>query len=116
MSDSQSQFEQPGEMRTGKPREAPLGPSAETLFPSAAGASRDEVLARKGNYFDGVESGVFPELGQGTVDWAGIAAILEEIDYQGWGTVEQDILPDSGIDALACARRNRAFLRDTLGW
>jgi inosose dehydratase len=78
--------------------------------------ARAEVLAREGDYFDGVESGVFPELGQGTVDWPAIAALLEEINYVGWGVVEQDILPDAGIDALACARRNRAFLRDTLGW
>jgi inosose dehydratase len=79
-------------------------------------AARDRVLAREGDYFDGVESGVFPELGQGTIDWQAIAAALEEIGFSGWGVVEQDILPDSGIDALACAVRNRAFLRDKLGW
>ena len=79
-------------------------------------AVRADVLTREGDYFDGVESGVFPELGQGTIDWQAISRLLQEIDYQGWGTVEQDILPGSGVDALACARRNRAFLRDTLGW
>ena len=77
---------------------------------------RDEVLDREGDYFDGVESGVFPELGKGAIDWQGISKILDEINYQGWGTVEQDIIPDSGVDALAFAGRNRSFLRDTLGW
>jgi hypothetical protein len=38
------------------------------------------------------------------------------MDYTGWATVEQDILPASGIDALACAKANRAFLQTTLGW
>lgn len=74
------------------------------------------VLAEGGDYFDGVRAGVFPELGQGTIDWQGIKRILEEINYQGWGTVEQDILPESGLDPLASAKRNRAFLRDELGW
>ena len=77
---------------------------------------RDEVLAREGDYFDGVVSGVFPELGKGTIDWHAISELLNEMDYQGWGNVEQDILPDTVADALASARRNRAFLRDTLGW
>ncbi|MBH54206.1 MAG: xylose isomerase [Opitutaceae bacterium] len=77
---------------------------------------RDEVLTREGDYFDGVESGVFPELGKGTIDWQGIAKILTAIDYQGWGTVEQDIIVEKGVDALACAKSNRAFLREELGW
>ncbi len=76
----------------------------------------DVVLAKQGDYFDGVRAGVFPEIGQGTVDWQGINRILQEMDYQGWGTVEQDILPESGIDPLASAKRNRAFLREALGW
>lgn len=78
--------------------------------------ARDQVLAREGGYFDGVESGVFPQLGKGTIDWRGISRILNEIDYYGWGTVEQDILLGKGVDALACAKNNRAFLREELGW
>ena len=75
-----------------------------------------QVIERGGDYYDGVQSGVFPELGQGTIDWHGINRILHEIDFDGWGTVEQDILPEMGIDALASARRNRAFLRSELEW
>lgn len=77
---------------------------------------RDAVIAREGDYFDGVESGVFPALGQGTIDWQGIKKILQEMDYDGWGTVEQDILPDQGVDALESAVANRAFLRSELSW
>ena len=75
-----------------------------------------DVLARDGDYFDGVESGVFPELGRGTIDWVAIRKILDEANYAGWATVEQDILPGTGADPLASARRNRAYLRETLGW
>ncbi|MEZ4731245.1 MAG: hypothetical protein R3E79_29350 [Caldilineaceae bacterium] len=63
-----------------------------------------------------VRPGVFPALGQGTIDWQGIRRILEEMNYQGWGTVEQDILPGMGIDALESAKQNRAFLHSELGW
>ena len=80
------------------------------------GRAREEVIGRGGDYYDGVSSGVFPELGKGTVDWQGINRILHEMDFDGWGTVEQDILPGIGIDALASARGNRAFLRESLGW
>lgn len=80
------------------------------------GRRREEVVGREGDYYDGVSSGVFPELGQGTIDWQGINRILHEMDFDGWGTVEQDILPGLGIDALESAKRNRAFLRESLGW
>jgi inosose dehydratase len=80
------------------------------------GHVREEVTSRGGDYYDGVQSGVFPELGQGTIDWHGINRILHEIDFDGWGTVEQDILPEMDIDALASAKGNRAFLRAELGW
>lgn len=80
------------------------------------GEVRDEVIGRGGDYYDGVSSGVFPELGRGTVDWHGINRILNEVGFDGWGTVEQDILPEMGIDALASAKRNRAFLGNELNW
>ena len=76
----------------------------------------DEVLAREGDYFDGVESDVFPELGKGTINWLAIRDILTEMNYEGWATVEQDILTGTGADPLASAKRNRAYLKDTLGW
>ena len=77
---------------------------------------REQVIGRGGDYYDGVESGVFPELGKGTIDWQSINRILHEIDFDGWGTVEQDIMPAMGIDALKSAKSNRAFLRNELDW
>ncbi len=80
------------------------------------GRVRQEVVARGGDYFDGVKAGVFPALGHGTIDWQGIRRILTAINYQGWGIVEQDILPGMGVDPLQSAIANRAFLRTELGW
>ncbi len=77
---------------------------------------RDRVLAQGGDYYAGVKAGVFPPLGEGTIDWQAIRQILDEIDYVGWGTVEQDILPEMGVDPLASAKANRAFLANELGW
>lgn len=73
------------------------------------------VLARirsaGGSYFDGVQAGVFPELGQGSVDFPALLAELTARDFDGWAVVEQDVLPEQGGDPLASAQRNRAYLR-----
>lgn len=80
------------------------------------GRVRQRVIDREGDYFDGVKAGVFPALGKGTIDWRAIRRILTEMNYQGWATVEQDILPGMGIDPLASAKANRTFLQTELGW
>ena len=65
------------------------------------------------NYFKAVELDVFPELGRGSVDFAALLDLLRELDYEGWAVVEQDILPDRGMNPLESARRNLAFLRES---
>lgn len=74
-------------------------------------ATLEQVRANEWDYFKAVEVGVFPELGQGSVDFAGLLGVLDENGFDGWAVVEQDILPESGIDALASAKRNREYLR-----
>jgi len=70
----------------------------------------ETVRANEWDYFRGVEENVFPELGKGSVDFPALRDVLTEIGFDGWAIVEQDILPDSGIDALESAKRNRAYL------
>jgi inosose dehydratase len=63
--------------------------------------------------WDGLTStahGVFCELGRGGVDFPAVLSALEEIGYDGWIVVEQDILPGMG-DPRQSARRNRDYLR-----
>ena len=62
------------------------------------------------DYITAVRHGLFCELGQGTVDFAGIAAQLRGLGYDGWIVVEQDVLPALGTPADSAAR-NRRFLR-----
>lgn len=65
------------------------------------------------DYTGAVGHGVFCELGRGSVDFAGILALLTDHGYDDWITVEQDVLPGMGTPRESAAR-NRAFLR-TLG-
>jgi inosose dehydratase len=69
------------------------------------------VRENEWDYFKAVEVDVFPELGEGSVDFDGLLEVLRNIDFDGWAIVEQDILPGSGKDPLASAKRNLAFLQ-----
>jgi inosose dehydratase len=57
-----------------------------------------------------VGDGVFTPLGQGDVDFAGLAAALRELRVGGWATVEQDIEPGAEGDPVADAVVSRTFL------
>ncbi len=75
----------------------------------------DPAVARQSRQqgWDGpasVGQGIFPELGQGDVDFPGVLDALERISYQGWIVVEQDVLPGLGTP-LESAKRNRDYLR-----
>jgi len=70
---------------------------------------------REGNekgwdYFQNVSGGVFCELGKGDVDFPALMGILKEIGFNGWGVVEQDVLPGMGKPKES-ARRNREYIR-----
>ncbi len=57
-----------------------------------------------------IAQGVFPELGKGAVDFPAIYAALQDINYDGWIVVEQDMLPGMG-DPFESAKRNREYIR-----
>jgi inosose dehydratase len=61
------------------------------------------------DYFQSVSAGVFCELGRGEVPFPTLLAELEKIGYQGWGVVEQDVLPGMG-QPKESAKRNRDYL------
>lgn len=61
------------------------------------------------DYFQSVSAGVFCELGQGEVNFPALLAELEKIGYEGWGVVEQDVLPGMGKPKES-AQRNRDYL------
>ena len=73
--------------------------------PEIAARSR----AQKWDYFTSVRNGIFCELGKGDVDFPRIKAELENMGYDGWIVVEQDVLPGMGKPKES-ARRNREYL------
>jgi inosose dehydratase len=68
------------------------------------------AITEEWDYFTALRHGVFCELGQGCVDFAGVIDWLKRHQYEGWITVEQDVLPGMGAPKES-ARRNRAYLR-----
>jgi inosose dehydratase len=66
------------------------------------------------DYFQSVSGGVFCELGKGGVDFPALMDELKRIGYDGWGVVEQDVLPGMGVPKES-ARRNREYIR-SLGY
>jgi inosose dehydratase len=73
--------------------------------PEIANRSREENW----DYFTSVENGIFCELGKGEIDFPGVKRELENMGYQGWIVVEQDVLPGLGKPKES-ARRNREYL------
>jgi len=74
--------------------------------PAVAQQSREKGW----DYFESVANGIFCELGQGDVDFPAVIAELERLGYDGWGVVEQDVLPGMG-QPKESARRNREYLK-----
>jgi len=61
------------------------------------------------DYFASIRNGIFCELGKGSVDFPAVLKELEKAGYDGWGVVEQDVLPGMGSPKES-AERNRAYL------
>ncbi|MGA7880458.1 MAG: sugar phosphate isomerase/epimerase [Terrimicrobiaceae bacterium] len=62
------------------------------------------------DYFQSVRNGVFCELGKGEVNFPALMRQLQDLGYEGWGVVEQDVLPGMGAPKES-ARRNREYIR-----
>jgi len=69
-----------------------------------------EAIEKNWNYEDMIGAGVFSELGTGVVDFPAVLKAMEEIGYDHWIVVEQDVLPGMGSPAEN-AIRNHAYLK-----
>jgi inosose dehydratase len=49
-------------------------------------------------------------LGRGDVDFRGVVKALQDVGYEGWIVVEQDVLPGMGTPRES-AHRNREYLK-----
>lgn len=73
------------------------------------------VLQENLNYFQAIEASIFCELGQGEVDFPGVLQAVEQLGYDDWAVVEQDILSNDRDYPKQASRRNRDYLR-SLGY
>ncbi len=55
---------------------------------------------------------MFCEPSRGAVDFLEFKEVLEQIDYKGWGIVEQDMYPAPFDKPLPIAKRTREYLRE----
>ena len=63
---------------------------------------------------DGSSNYQFVELGRGRVDLKAVFAALNEINFNGWGVVELDRVPDPGRTPKESAEINRKYIVETL--
>ena len=64
-------------------------------------------------FAEAVAMGVFTDLDRGAVDFAALGRLLDEVGFDGWGIVEQDMYPVEFDKPLPIARHNRKYLRKT---
>jgi inosose dehydratase len=79
-------------------------------FKDCSARVADRARVEGWDYVRAVQEGLFCELGQGVVDFAGVLSRLRTSRYDGWIVVEQDVLPSMGTPA-ASAQKNRQYLK-----
>jgi inosose dehydratase len=63
------------------------------------------------DYFECVEAGVFCPLGEGEVDFPTVISEMQNLGYEGWVIVEQDVLTDDLLAPKRYSQANRDYLR-----
>jgi inosose dehydratase len=79
-------------------------------FKDCDDAVASHARAMQLGYLAAVRNQLFCELGRGAVDFAKVVETLQQIGYDGWIVVEQDVFPGYGAPEES-ARRSRDFLR-----
>jgi inosose dehydratase len=79
---------------------------------SVDGALRARVAAENIPFAKAVGMGMFVEPSKGVVDFIAFRDLLADIDYKGFGIVEQDMFPAPFDKPLPIAKRTRAYLRE----
>lgn len=73
-------------------------------------AIRERVVAERIGFYDACAMGLFCNLGDGVVDFAGFRDALVDTGYAGWVTVEQDCDPEAAASPVEDAKANADFL------
>ncbi len=72
-----------------------------------------QVMAQRIRFFDACAKGVMCPIGRGNIDYPAIRALLSQLGYGGYITIEQERDPRNTGSILDDLTASRAFLRDT---
>jgi inosose dehydratase len=84
-------------------------------FKSVDADVRERVERERIPWAHAVAMGIFTEPAAGVVDFVALKRAIEQIGYEGWAIVEQDMYPAPFDKPLPIARRTREFF-DELGY
>jgi len=73
----------------------------------------DQVMRENIRFFDACAKGVMCPIGRGNIDYPAIRALLTELDYGGYITIEQERDPRNAQGILDDLAASRTFLRET---
>ncbi len=88
------------------------GASIKTLHIKDISSSvRVEGVARRWDYREFSDHGIFVELGEGMIDFPGVFAALQDVGFQGWVVVETDVTRKaSAFESAMISRRYLASI------
>lgn len=72
---------------------------------------RERVITNRTGFYEACAQGLFCNLGRGAVNFSALKEALEEENYSGWATIEQDCDPAGDTTPAEDARINLDFLR-----
>ncbi|MGL6202651.1 MAG: sugar phosphate isomerase/epimerase family protein [Lachnospiraceae bacterium] len=72
----------------------------------------EEVMNEHIRFFDGCAKGSMCPIGQGMIDYKAVAEVLEEIEYHGYITIEQECDPRNVDNSLANVKASVDFLKN----
>ena len=70
-----------------------------------------QTIANRTDFYEACGNGIFCNLGNGEVNFKEVHQLLEDSNFEGWCTVEQDCDPRLQISPMDDARNNRQFLQ-----
>ncbi|MGB0904184.1 MAG: TIM barrel protein, partial [Mangrovicoccus sp.] len=73
----------------------------------------DRIMSQKIRFFDACAEGVMCPIGRGNIDYPAVRALLTELTYGGYITIEQERDPRNSGSILADLAASRQFLRET---
>jgi inosose dehydratase len=69
-----------------------------------------QTVENSDDFYKAIGQGIFTPLGKGCVDFGAVRQVLQDIEFDGWVTVEQDMDPTLEADPLLNAKNSREFI------